>query len=133
MCIITTRESVSPRKGLRETQLSVKDKLTTQQCSHEVSGQRHSSVQVAPLWLRPASTACRRLSLRLLPTYLLVLAQRLLLPSQARSLLRVRLVRGRYLVGLRPCTTAHLTPRPRGFVDESAARALPAHLGVDGL
>lgn len=77
-------------------------------------------------------TACRCLSLDLC-AHLLVLAKRLLLTGQACSLFLVRLVRGRYLVGLRPCTTAHLTARPRGFVDESAARALPAHLSADGL
>lgn len=107
-----------------------------QQCAREGTGnsQGHSSLQVvgslSGLGLPPP--ACRCLPLDPC-AHLLVLAQRLLLTRQACSLLLIGLVRGRYLVGFRPCTTAHFTPRSCGFVDESAARALPAHLDAEGV
>lgn len=65
------------------------------------------------------------------PAHLLVLAQRLLLAGQARSLLCIRLVRGGDLVGLGPRPAAHLTAGPCGLIDEGTARALPAHLGTE--
>lgn len=82
-----------------------------------------------PGFLLPARPQCLPGDI---PAHLLVLAQRLLLAGQARSLLCVRLVRGGDLVGLGPRPAAHLTAGPCGLVDEGAAGALPAHLGTGG-
>lgn len=78
----------------------------------------------------PPRRVCGCLSLDF-RAHLLVLAQRLLLARQARSLLLIGLVRGGDLVGLRPRPAAHLAAGPRGLVNEGAARALPAHLGAE--
>lgn len=132
MCITAGEEGLSDSMNdLREGPVTVKCRVTT--IGVTTRGQQRGQKQrgcVSLSGLCLPRPGCRCLSGDF-GAHLLKLVQRLLLIGQACLLVLVWLVRGGYLVGLGPCLAAHLAAGPSGLVDERAAGARPAHLGVE--